>query len=448
MILGGGGNPIRMIFTIANQSSPIPNFIVLAMCWIFVILFGVWLQPHTVFIRHSCLIIGAVIGLYVILLRYRCLLQSNALPLLLLILLLGWVSLHLFFLGQNFELQLHEYSRAWKKIALTIPFGIGLGLCLNDKMSNQAANRIYWRIIYLGFLAPTLVYFVKFLSTIFLAPIFQEMPKFLYLSSDHMGDLWGVSRAAYIFFCLPAFAISMAMLIQFFEQSSEKRGWDWIYLFGLILPPLIPFIENDRTGVLYCILFSLLTILLVVKRLWESISLKRVLLVLSLFTLVIAISWVGIQRNDQWKTLASDAKLAIQIDKYNNWQHLKNQQPTPFLNEMGIQVSESNYDRIAWVIQGFRQVIKHPFGYGLMTLSFGHLNAIDYPNSQTNQSHSAWLDFTLGYGLPGLLLLFGAAVLTWWNGKSMILPWRILPLWVLGYWIMLFLQRSYQWKSL
>ena len=45
---------------------PLPTYVVTALSWLFAILFGVWALPHTVFIRHTCMVLGSVLGLYVI----------------------------------------------------------------------------------------------------------------------------------------------------------------------------------------------------------------------------------------------------------------------------------------------------------------------------------------------------------------------------------------------
>lgn len=137
--------------------------------------------------------------------------------------------------------------------------------------------------------------------------------------------------------------------------------------------------------------------------------------------------------------------MAVQVEKYNNWKHLKTAAGSPpLLNELGIPVAESNFDRIAWgAIRGSQLIPRYPLGYGLMALSFGRLNKIDFPDSQTNMSHSAWLDFTLGYGILGFLLIFGAACLVLKNAKDAPLPWRTLICWTLGFMTLLFLPKSF-----
>jgi O-antigen ligase len=53
-------------------------------------------------------------------------------------------------------------------------------------------------------------------------------------------------------------------------------------------------------------------------------------------------------------------------------------------------------------------------------------------NSFMSQTHSAWLDFALGYGVPGLALLMLALILAWRNSKDIKEPWGYMGRWGLG----------------
>jgi hypothetical protein len=50
--------------------------------------------------------------------------------------------------------------------------------------------------------------------------------------------------------------------------------------------------------------------------------------------------------------------------------------------------------------------------------SFGRLGKKVWPDAKLHQSHSGWLDFTLGLGLPGVFLLLGAGALAWYQSLS------------------------------
>ena len=76
-------------------------------------------------------------------------------------------------------------------------------------------------------------------------------------------------------------------------------------------------------------------------------------------------------------------------------------------------------------------LIDEPLGYGLMSLSFAALGKEKWPDSDLSWTHSAWLDFALGYGFPGLFLLAGAAALAYRNSRYLTCPWRALGCWAI-----------------
>lgn len=80
-----------------------------------------------------------------------------------------------------------------------------------------------------------------------------------------------------------------------------------------------------------------------------------------------------------------------------------------------------------------RLIRDNPLGYGVMDLSFAYLGRIQWPEAEClHQSHSAWLDFALGYGIPGVLLLLLAAILAWAYSKDAPQPWADIGRWGLG----------------
>jgi len=113
-----------------------------------------------------------------------------------------------------------------------------------------------------------------------------------------------------------------------------------------------------------------------------------------------------IQKNESWRTLASDAKVATNTEQFDQWK-FNGTHGYPN-NELGKMVSITNYERIAWAKEGIRLIVQNPLGYGLVERSFGRLGKIAWPDSKLHQSHSGWIDLTLGIGVPGVALILGA----------------------------------------
>ncbi len=131
------------------------------------------------------------------------------------------------------------------------------------------------------------------------------------------------------------------------------------------------------------------------------------------FSLVVFLSVVlisHVKKNDSWRFFFADAKIAAQLDSYDHWKYFGgNGYP---VNEYGVHVSNSTYERISWALIGIKLINQNPLGYGLVERSFGYLAKIQWPESNLDQSHSGIIDLTLGIGLPGVLLILVAYLLT------------------------------------
>lgn len=234
---------------------------------------------------------------------------------------------------------------------------------------------------------------------------------------------------------MPALALGIFQV----ANAIERHQVSWANLFpsvlGILSATLIYMIEADRLGMIFVVCLVLLGIYKIVRGLSLTLHWKKLLPagVLALAFLVVTVAML--KNNAQWKTFFSDAKIAVQVDRYDNWKYPPEYLP---INELGVKASDSNYKRIAWLIVGTRLSIDQPLGYGLMSQSFGRLCKQIWPESQTSWTHNAWLDFALGYGLPGFFLLFAAALMAWHSSQSTRAPWNSLGTWVLGLWIALF----------
>ena len=411
-------------------SKPVPHALVLTLCTLFAVLWGVWVLPNTVFIRHFCLIVGALLSLYIIWPRRALLLTKQATPIWLIGFLLIWVTFHLFFIGHDYERQLEEYTKIWKKIALSVPFALGLGLALGSQLSNLKNTQKYWAIIYLGFLLPMVIYFVKWMAALYLPHYGYTIPQFLILSPDALGNPWAIPRAFYVFFCLPALAIALGQIIHGIQVKQFRLISSIPYLLAIPLTLLMFHIEGDRLGIVYgstlivaAVFFGFLPMLKHRQMSWKVICIVLICLLSSGY-----IATKAVQSNHLWKPLIADAKVAIQVDRFDHWKNRNKGYP---INELGTIPSDSNYSRIAWAIVGSRLLIDEPLGYGLMSLSFAALGKEKWPDSDLSWTHSAWLDFALGYGLPSLFLLVGAAILLYRNSRFLNFPWRALGCWAI-----------------
>jgi hypothetical protein len=112
-----------------------------------------------------------------------------------------------------------------------------------------------------------------------------------------------------------------------------------------------------------------------------------------------------------WNTLLEDIQISSQIDKHNFWrfnsQHWNKVEGEEFpRNSKGLPVAGNTYERITWATQGIILISQYPLGYGSINSSFvGMLNHAKVDQKLESQTHSAWIDFGLAFGIPGLLIL-------------------------------------------
>ncbi len=401
-----------MTLTPSSKSMPIQAWILTIQLSLFAILYAVWALPETILIRHVCLIVGALIGIYEIYhYRYSLLKGVNGAiaPAWLIVGLFIWVSFHLLFLSNNFSLQMEEYSSIWKRTALGAIFALGLGLALASDNDDVDAKKFqaHWAIFYLGLLAPTLMYIVKYCLTHYGQLWGINAPDFLKL---HYGSLpFYLPKTAYVCFCLPALAVALGQL----KRNIDDHVWfsrsNAIY--GLTIPAVffVFYGENIKNGVVYgaflMTVFAALLLLMDFKKHWKQKTLLAgVILITGSFFLI-----THVQKNESWRTLASDAKIAWDTEGFEHWKY--NGAKGYPNNELGKMVSITNYERIAWGKEALILLAQHPLGYGLIERSFGHLAKRQWPDSTLHQSHSGWLDLALGIGIPGILFVLGALIL-------------------------------------
>jgi hypothetical protein len=406
---------------------PIPHTIVLVMCWLFVMLWSVWILPETVFIRHTAMIGGAILSCYVIKENWRVLFQIRALSFWLIVLLLLWVTIHLFFIGYDFDAQLKEYQQIWKKIALSSLFAVGLGIAITSQGNNPVRIASYWKIIYLALLMPILIYYGKWLATHYLPMTGMVIPKYFLLDDHHLSNPLAISRAVYIYEFVPVMALAVGLIIRNIATNNFLFKTSWVYLLTILLVCGVIFIESDRWGTL----FTVITLAIGCIRLafiYSKAHFLNFFVIGTIFLVSFYLTYQTFQKNQQWKMLLADAKIAVQINKYDYWKDTRKGYPN---NSMGVPISDSNYVRIAIPLVGMYLLSNNALGYGKLSDSMMQLSKLKWPDSHINWTHSGFLDFALGYGIIGLLLLIATIGFSVFFSNPISSTFSLLGLWLL-----------------
>ena len=428
-----------MKYSFSDKSS---YYTTLALCIFFAALYGVWLLPETAHIRNICLIGGAVLSLPIIFKNWKYLFQVRAIPILLITLLFLWGVIHLIWIGQEPDLQWIEYKKFWKKILLGAVFALGLGLSIGEARKMPPPNfEIYWKIVYFGLLAPTLIYLAKTILTYLSILYGFSLSPFIAIDRDPWHSPFGIPKVNYVVFCLPVFAVAIGSLTSALRSNQFSPKNSIVYLLTLPMVLLCFYLEGIRNGFIYSTFLLFIALLSISWTYIKSPSFKlrlstSIIVIATVIIVIIRLS-ISILQSPGWRSLAADARIAVQLDKYDKWVNRQNPVAPYPLNELGNPVNIQNYERIAWGLKGLDLIFKYPMGYGLMTTSFGQLLKKEFPDAGIALAHSGWIDFTLGYGLPGTLLLFFAALFALFWSKLGSDCWAILGPWWLGSMILL-----------
>ena len=423
---------------INNNQTSIQHRMTLTLCILFAALFGIWLQPETIFLRNIFMISGAIISLPILFENRQVFLNKKIFPGVLIVLLILWVTYHLFFLGVDFEVQKREYVHAWKRIAISFVFALGLGLSLNRVVASSSSEGLsskYWNIIYLGFCMPAVIYCFKLAITLLANHYGLQVSPYLIKNDNFLNDNFGIPRPGWIFFTIPALAISLNRICYHLREKEVSWRKNLPYVLISLVTIFIYLIEKDRIGQIFLIGIVLIESFKVIKNLMTVKNRKQLIFFLAIVLFLVFSVIYNLKQNPNSSTFFSDAKIAIQVDHYDNWKYTPEYLPK---NDQGETASDSNYKRISWIIVASRLIVSNPLGYGLMSFSFGRICKTIWPDSETSWSHSAWLDFTLGYGWIGALLFLGAAILVFINSRETSKPWNTIGLSVIGTWTALF----------
>lgn len=423
------------INTVPNQLRS-TDAVKLALVVLFALLWAIWIQPHTTALRHILLTIGSLLGLYVMAKNKDLLMSKSAVPIYLILALFAWITFHLFFLSSQYELQLKEYQTIWKRILWGLPFAVGLGIVLGQTFQKKEfidkdspfETKLQW-IFVAGITAPTCVYLLRFGLMAMAARFGWNLPEFAMILWSPSS--WHIPKMAYVFFCLPALALACGQIIQIMKKPNQSFYLSVAVYSGIIAAVFAVFyLENAKNGFAYAsVLFFAMLIKIGFDKRSQS-NLRKSVLIASAVLVMLFLLAQHVQKNDSWRTLFSDIKVAQRLDEIDAWKDYGSRGLPK--NDMGKFVSLTNYTRAAWAQVVLEFIVEKPLGYGLIFKSFGAMALEKWPESTLDTAHSAWLDLTLGIGIPGITLLLLSGLLALINSQRITLYfWGSAAFWLL-----------------
>lgn len=374
------------------------------------ILLGIWAVKNTIALRNILLglgFLGSIFYVYSVYKKqtFKNIQFRNWLPILLMSLMFVWVLVHYALLSRYPEVQFQELRSTWLRACLAMVVGLSTGLALqkNIKLINFLWIGLVISFLYLFFQYVPKAYAGK---NIFAVDWYGGY--YIYIGKKN-GVLMGT-----ILFC----GLGSTWIDRFRSKSYAMRFSDTFFpLVGMALTLYAyVFIFDTRNGLGLASLLVLAWIFYAGIWFLSQGNLKKLLPkfkgVLLLVVLLLGIfSWFAYQQtqhNSGWLTMVEDTKIAVQLEKYQNWQNTE-KYGYPKTDE-GRGVAGNTYERVAWAKAGIRLIPENILGVGVLAAPFTRLLQDNYPGATPPSTHSAWIEFTLAFGLIGFIFIFGSLV--------------------------------------
>jgi hypothetical protein len=379
------------------------------------VLLGIWAIKDTIALRNILLVLGTVLSLIYITLEFKLhhlafqLTLKTCVPLILIGLMFVWVVFHYFFLSRYPELQYDELKSTWLRSFLAVILGLGTGLA-----ARKTPKLIH--LLWLGILASFLVLLYQYIP-IALAKKSLFAPDWYGPSYIYLAKINGVLMGTILIAGLTGALIDTARGVNIKTKALFVTSIYWFFgVFLAIYSYVYIFMARNGIGLAALLFFAWLIIGITVfirnKLKKQTVRIPK-LLFLSTLVAIFFFGWFGkehLKTHPNWLSLFQDIGVAIQVEKYQNWQapHISG---LP-MNQSGSVVDSSVYARVAWATAGITILMpENPLGLGILNRPFPNIikqmYGIELPDNLSS-THSAWIEFGLAFGYPGALLLLSA----------------------------------------
>ncbi|MBT8581113.1 hypothetical protein G6646_09255 [Polynucleobacter paneuropaeus] len=379
------------------------NWASLSALSVFTLMF-IWVLPNTIALRHFLLAIGVISGVFLIKENWSSFksLKLQLIPLYSILGLFLWVGVHYHFFSLNPDLELSEIKGLWARTFAGSIMAIGFGVALCQFKDLR-------KYFYIGVFAVPVINILAYIYDSYLHGRLINPNEFIFF-------LFAKIETAY--FGGIAASVAVASIIYFFIKSDDPKRYKQIamYAMGLLIVLVADVLSNTKNGILIAMLMSFLLVMVVLAHSLFFVKSKKNkflgIVVISIVLLISGFVWYAHKQlaYKGWDTIFQDTRLAMDIDKNDQWHFAEGTKPLP-LNSSGVEPALNTYSRVAWATVGVRLIAQHPLGYGSVNGSFnGMQNYAKIYHEHTGQTHSGWVDFGLGFGLPGLFFIFSAII--------------------------------------
>jgi hypothetical protein len=360
----------------------------------FSLVYFAWSMPGLIVIRNTFLIIGIIVGLLMLQKSLKKIYLENTFSINLLAMLFIWVTIHLFFFGKNEQLQYHEYTSIWKRCFIGSMFGLSFGYIMNN-----GAKSSHWKSITIIINIPIFFFIIKYIYTKINQINGTEC------ITENLDSICGylsfyLPKTVYIIYCIPQIAIFISLIyISIVKECKNIEINKLIYYIVSILMSIFIIISLEIfNGIIYSLIIFLYFIMALV--LFNFKGMRRIFYLMIIASIITSQFFI-------YKNQILEIKDAIvAVKNTNNENSWKNFELYGFpKNENNVEINGKFYSRLAWSYEAIKLIFENPLGYGLIENSFGRIAKTKWSESNLTQSHSGWLDLTLGMGIPFVTML-------------------------------------------
>ncbi len=382
-----------------------------------VVVWIVWPLRGTIAARNIALVSGAVASI-----AWLCMVRpkfslADLLPIGFLLCVPAWLLCLYIFNPIVPQLQWHDLRGTWLRVVIAIIFAIGLGKLYCYRQ--QYHQFIFWIL----FIWPLAILLIFIFQGLFTHSWFGEQI-YIYVFKSKVAGVYFLTWS--ISLC---FAIANFYLLNKIYSKSDAFASLRLSIIGLaflFIASIVDFLSLLSLNGFITIFagFAFLIWLLLktrVERASGESYLNRVRLFILAGFLAFTMTVVAYDvkySHGKLLNLATDINFIVNKDATAAWKYgggdYRGVYP-PINTISGKQVNGSTYERVSWALEGLKFVKSHPFGLGYTGQAFSYYMATTYPGSVATKTHSGWLDFALGAGYIGLLLVWAAMAFIFWR---------------------------------
>lgn len=390
------------------------DFLNILLLFLNAILLGIWAVKHTIALRNFLLVVGVVIGIIIIRREFisselkKVLSPRYLMPLIFVALMFLWVLWHLFFMPLYPDLQISELKSTWLRAFFAVINGSAIGLLIRKNIRNL-------NFLWLGMLSSFFVLYCQYIPRVYETGRAYQYDPYSYIFHSKIN---GILAGSMLIAGLGGMTFDLVRL-----SSFEKNRLQVIFCVFTLCATLFAyvFIFDSRNGVgiaafLFffwgCLFFHKIIFNIRMRSDFSTILAPLI----SLLLLFAIFGFFLIQQssyNSGWNTYFEDFSMGLQSDKYVNWRDFSNLGMP--IAPSGRELSASTFERTALIVEGIKVISANPLGCGVLTHPFMKMLPQLYPGvvfAGEHATHSAWIEFGIAFGIPGLLFLIGGLLIS------------------------------------